>query len=198
VAARTVPFLSTITRTDTLTVPRIVPRALRGTSGITSLMGDGDAPGCFRTSDSVAGFGRGSLLTTGAASLGAGSVLNTLMPTQLSNTATAPRISSRAPLLSRRRTGAWGDPFELISTRITSWCVGGVPDWDLAAATEVACDSIVFASAACGTGGSAEAGRLVAGSGIAGLPSLGAGPANRGNFCKSSTVPQVNLWQQDK
>ena len=29
------------------------------------------------------------------------------------------------------------------------------------------------------------------------LPSLGAEPANSGNFCKSSTVPQVNLWQQD-
>src|SRR5687768_4148574 len=95
-------------------------------------MGDGDAPGCFRTSD----------LTTGAASLGAGtdaggwgsrfgapsvaagaevgSVLNALMPAQLSSTATAPRISSSAPLLKRRRTGAWGGPFELISMRITS------------------------------------------------------------------------------
>ena len=89
------------------------------------------------------------------------------MPTQLSSTATAPRISSSAPVLKRRRTGARGGPFELISTRITSWRVGGVPDWDLAAATEVACDSIVWATAACGTGGSAEAGRSAAGSGIA-------------------------------
>src|SRR5688572_32279957 len=117
-------------------------------------MGDGDAPGCFRISD----------LTTEAVSLGAGtdagdrdpgfgapsvaagaevgSVLNTLMPTQLSSTATAPRISSSAPLLKRRRTGARGGPFEIIFTRITSRGVDGVPDWDLAAATEVACDSI--------------------------------------------------------
>lgn len=119
---------------DTLTVPRIVPRALRGTSGITLLMGDGDALGCFRTSDSTdfastdlvsavsaAGFGLGSSLTTGAASLGAGWVLNTLMPTQLSSTtATAPGISSSAPRLKRRRTGPRGGPFELISMRITS------------------------------------------------------------------------------
>src|SRR5688572_4042120 len=59
------------------------------------------------------------------------------MPTQLSSTATAPRISSSAPLLKRRRTGAGGGPFELISMRITS----------------------------SGTEGSAEAGRSAAGSG---------------------------------
>ena len=84
-AARTVPALSTVTRTDTLIVPRIVSRALRLTSGTTSLMGDGDASGCFRTSDSTdfasadlastvsaAGFGSGPSLTADAVSLGAG------------------------------------------------------------------------------------------------------------------------------
>jgi hypothetical protein len=155
VATRTVPSLSTITRTDTLTVPRIVSRALRETSGITLLMGDGDVFGCFRTSDSV---------TAGAE---VGSVLNTLMPTPLSSTETAPRISSSAPLLKRRRTGARGGPFQIIFTRTTSRGVDDVPDWDLAAATEVACDSSVFATAVCDTEGSAEAGRSAAGSGIA-------------------------------
>jgi hypothetical protein len=149
------------------------------------LMGDG-ASGCFRTSDPTdfasadaaslgagteagdldSGFGAPSV----AAGAEVGSVLNTLMPTQLSSTATAPRISSSARLLKRRRTGARGGPFELISTRITNWRVGGAPDWDLAAATEVACDSIVFATAASGTEGSAEA--------VDGA--------------------SVNLWQQDK
>src|SRR5688572_8639108 len=65
-----------------------------------------------------------------AAGADVGSVLNTLTPTQLSSTATAPRISS-APLLKRRRIGARGGPFEVISMRITS----------------------------CGTEGSAEGGR---------------------------------------
>lgn len=144
-------------------------------------MGDG-ASGCFRTSDptdfasaDAASLGAGTDAGDGDSGFGAasvaagaevGSVLNTLMPAQLSSTATAPRISSSARLFKRRRTGARGGPFELISTRITNWGVGGAPDWDLAAA----------------------------GSGIADR----AGPANRGNFCKSSTVPQVNLWQQDK
>jgi hypothetical protein len=159
-------------------VPRIVSRALRGTSGITSLMDDGDPSGCVRTSDSTdlgAGAGNGDS-EFGAPSVAAGaevgSVLNPLMPTQLSSTATAPRISSSAPLLKRRRTGARGGPFEIIFTRITSPGVDGVPDWDLAAATEVACNSIVFATAVCGTEGSAEAGRSAAGSGIADRPSV--------------------------
>jgi hypothetical protein len=87
--------LSTITRIDTLIVPRIVSKALRGTAGITSLTGDGDASGFSRTSDvtdfasvdlaptdvdpadlvsmiEAAGFGRGSLFTAAAASLGEG------------------------------------------------------------------------------------------------------------------------------
>jgi len=41
-----------------------------------------------------------------------------------------------------------------------------VTDWDLAAATEIACDSIVFANAVCAPPGS-EAGQPDAGSGIA-------------------------------
>src|SRR5687767_10966815 len=66
------------------------------------------------------------------------------MATQPSSTATAPpRIRSSVPLLKRRRTGARGGPFE-ISTRISSPGVD-VPDPE----------------------GSAEAGRLAAGSGTA-------------------------------
>jgi hypothetical protein len=68
---------------DTLMVPRIVSRALRGTSGITSLMGDRDATdfasvdlgstaGAFVSDVSVEGFGSGWSLTTGAAWPGTG------------------------------------------------------------------------------------------------------------------------------
>src|SRR5688572_28967683 len=144
-------------------VPRMVSRALSGTSGITSLMGDGGASGCSRTAGStsadfvstvsVAGCGSGSSLTTGAAAVGTGtgsdveSFLNMLMPTQLSTIATAPAISSSTLVLRRHQAGGGGGPPGTIFTRITSRVVDGVPDWDSAVATEVACDSIDFTTA---------------------------------------------------
>ena len=150
-AATTVPCLSSVTRTMTRIVPRIVSRALGATSGITSLMGNGGpsrrAPvdlgsisAGFVSALSATGFGSGSLLTaaalgagTGAGELaagaGVGSVLKILTPTQISSTATAPAISSSAPLLKRRRAGAGGVPLGSLM-RITSRRADGVPDWD--------------------------------------------------------------------
>lgn len=138
VAARTVPSLPTVTRTDTTIVPRIVCRAPRETSGITSLMGDGGASAFGRLTTGAASPGEdtgagGGGAESGAASVtagaGVGSGLNRLMPTQLTSTATAPRISSSAPLLKRGRTGAWGGSFGVRFTRITSRPLDGVLDW---------------------------------------------------------------------
>ena len=59
--------------------------------------------------------------------------------------------------------------------RITSRGVDGVPDWDLAATSEVDCDSTVFTAADCGTEGSSVASGSAAGSVIADRRSSGPG-----------------------
>jgi hypothetical protein len=110
---------------------------------------------------SVAGFGSGPLPTTSGSSVRAakgaedtepefdalsaaaggegGPGLNkVLIPSQLSSTAAAPRISSSALPLKRRRArgrgGSWGISF----TRITSRLVCGVSNWDSAAGSSIA------------------------------------------------------------
>ena len=119
-----------------LTVPRIVPRALRGTSGITLVMGDGDASGCFRTSDSTdftsarsaqvptpglrLRFGAPSAATRAEVGL----VLNTLMPTQLKAVLRQLLESAAAHLYQAPPDRGPGRP-ELISMRITSWGTEG-------------------------------------------------------------------------
>ena len=66
------------------------------------------------------------------------------IPIQLSGTALTPRITSKAPLLKRLRTGGGDGTFEISFTRMTSRCAQGGPDGHSAAATELASGSAVF------------------------------------------------------
>jgi len=167
-AATTAPCLSTITRTDTLTVPRIVSRALRGTSGITSFTVDGGVSGCCRASDStvfvsssaefvtvvsVAGCGSGLSPTTDefsvraakgatdsmfAAGLEAGGSDLRTLKPSQHSGIATAPRISNSALLLKRRRAGGGGSCGSSLMRITKRPADGVSNWDLATGSGIA------------------------------------------------------------
>lgn len=124
----TVPCLSSVTRTDTTIVPLMVFRALDGTSGITSLMGEGGPAGLACISSSTGSTAGAIAMVSGSGTAGAvsGSLHNRLTPSPSSTAKTNPRMSSSAPLRWRGGAGAGGAPSGGSLIRITSRRVRGV------------------------------------------------------------------------
>ena len=122
-------------------VPRIVFRALCGTSGITSSIADVGGSGCGSTAGAtivgraavefvvvvwVAGVGDGGLV---AAAGGGRSTLKVRITNQPSRAASAAIIITSALLLERTRAGRGGGCCGSL-TRITSRVVDGATNWD--------------------------------------------------------------------
>jgi hypothetical protein len=102
-----------VTRTDTRTVPRMVSNALCGTSGITSLTGDGAGSGGSGATISTGGVavgvagstvrGCGGRAGVEVSAAGAGSGLDSRMPVAISAAARAPAIHGQGPVNMRRQ-----------------------------------------------------------------------------------------------